>query len=218
MRKLVPVALAAALAAAVSSGTAPASSRQPRALFFGDSLIEGVGTVPRGPVLAWTASGLLHWTAVVDGWGGTGYTTGGRHGRTYADRLRRDGSLRQSYDVVVLEGGTNDARYGSLPDLRQAALAVVDQVRRAQPRARIVLLGVWAPPQTDQTRYRRADRVLRGVAASRGLTYVTQLGLHGPDLLASDGYHPSTASYVRMGTALAATLAPQASPTPQRGR
>ena len=205
MRKLVTVTLAATLAAAVSGGTAPASSRQPRVLFFGDSLVEGVGSDPRGPVLAWTASGLLHWTPVVDGWGGTGYTTGGRRGRTYGYRLAHDGVLRRSY-VVVLEGGTNDARYGSLPALQRAALAVVDQVRRAQPRARIVLLGVYAPPHVQQAPYRRVDVLLRRVADLRGLTYVGQLGLHGLDLLSADNFHPSTAGYERMGSALAARL------------
>ena len=208
MRSLVTVVASVLLAASLTGSTAPVSSREPRVLFFGDSLVRGTGLSPPSPVLPWVASRALGWSPVVDGIGGTGYTTGGRHGHDYAYRMAHESALRSTYDVVVLEGGTNDARHGALPRLQGAALAVVDRVRLTWPHATVVLLGVWAPPQVDQTRYRQADAVLRRVAAARGLTYVSQLGWTGPGLLARDGYHPSAAGYAALGRALAHAVDP----------
>ena len=209
MRTLVTVVCGTLLMPALTVQGAPASSRQPRVLFFGDSLVQGTGTLPRRPLLVDRACTLLHWTSVIDGHGGTGYTTGGRHGRSYTYRLRHERTLRSPYDVVVLEGGTNDARYGALPHLERDALAVVERVHRAEPGARLVLLGVWAPPQVDQTRYREADELLRLVAGRTGLTYVSQLGWSGDRLLSADGYHPSAAGYIGLGQALAHAVDPR---------
>lgn len=180
-----------------------------RALFFGDSLIAGNGAVPRRPVEARTVADRLGWEPVVDAFGGTGYTTGGPHGRPYLDRVRHDAAFRTQYDVVVLEGGTNDAHHGSLRRLRADALATVDLVRRREPRARVVLVGAFAPAGVDLTRYAAVDGVLRGVAHDRGLLYVSQLGysqVTDPAFLSRDHYHPSDAGYAVMGKDLARAL------------
>ncbi|MGB8649588.1 MAG: SGNH/GDSL hydrolase family protein [Mycobacteriales bacterium] len=180
-----------------------------RALFFGDSLFAGVGAEPRRPVQVQTVTDRLGWQGVVDARGGTGYTTGGSHGRPYLDRLRRDGYLSQRYDVIVLEGGTNDAHHGSLTRLRAAALRTVDYVHHRQPGARLVLVGAYAPAGAPLSRYQQADAVLAGVARDRGLLYVSQLPFSevtDRGFLSKDHYHPSDAGYGVMGRALAAAL------------
>ena len=202
--------LSAVLALLAGSGTA-ASSGPPRtkALFFGDSLISGTGSRPVRPVEVRVAAAALGWEPVVDGSGGTGYTTGGGHGKRYLDRLRNDGFLYTHYDVIVLEGGTNDGRHGDLARLRSKALQVIDYVHGRQPWARIVMVGGYAPHGVDLTRYVVADAILRQVAADRHLTYVSQLhysGVAESGFYAPDRYHPSNAGYAVLARDLVAAL------------
>ncbi len=210
------VGLLCAVLAGPGSAGGPAPTG-PRALFFGDSLFVGVGAAPQRPVQVRTATDLLGWRAVVDAVSGTGYTTGGRHGLPYAERLRTDGRLRSRYDVVVLEGGTNDAHHGSLTHLHDAALETVDLVRRSQPTARIVLVGAFvAHGVGPRERYVLVDRVLEQVASERGLLYVSQLRysqVTDPGFLSADRFHPGAAGYREMGRDLAAALRARTSPT-----
>ncbi len=209
-RGAVLVTVLLALGMITGSGSAgDTGPRAPAALFFGDSLFTGTGAVPRQPVQARTAAALLGWRAVIDSYGGTGYTTGGRHGKPYLQRFQSDGYLRTQYDVIVLEGGTNDAHHGSLARLHGAALRTVDYLRARQPHARIVLVGAFAPTGVDLDRYASVDRILAGVARERGLDYVSQLhysSVTDRAFLARDAFHPSTAGYTRMGEDLAAAL------------
>jgi lysophospholipase L1-like esterase len=205
--------LAAVLAVSsllTSAGTAGGPPpRGVTALFFGDSLIAGTGALSRQPVQALTAADRLGWRAVVDARGGTGYTTGGSKGRPYLERLRHDGYLRTAYDVIVLEGGTNDGHHGSLTTLYDAALRTVDFVRSRQPHARIVLVGAFAPPGVSLDRYVVVDQVLAQVALDRGLQYVSQLPYStttDSHFLSRDAFHPSDAGYARMGRDLAVAL------------
>lgn len=197
------------LALLAGPGQPSHASNATRALFFGDSLFAGNGAVPRRPVQVETANSQLGWQAELDSFGGTGYTTGGKHGRTYGERLRHDGFLRRHYDVIVLEGGTNDAHHGSLARLHDCALAVVDYVHERQPRARIVVVGGFAPAGEPTRRYVEADRILSEVAAERGLTYISQLGYGaraGRGFYSPDDLHPTAVGYREMGRDLARAL------------
>jgi lysophospholipase L1-like esterase len=204
------VAALVGLTVAGSAGSAGSAQQSgPRALFFGDSLLAGTGALPPRPVEARTAADRLGWRAVVDARGGTGYTTGGRHGRPYLTRLRTDGFLTMAYDVIVLEGGTNDAAHGSLTRLRSDALGTVDYVHRRQPHARLVLVGAYAPYGIALDRYQAVDQILAGVAHDRGLLYISQFeysAVSDPGFLSRDHYHPSDEGYGVMGRALAESL------------
>jgi lysophospholipase L1-like esterase len=181
----------------------------PRVLFFGDSLINGTGAVPRRPVEVRVVADRLRWQAFVDAVGGTGYTTGGRHGHTYLDRLHHDHALSRQYDVIVLEGGTNDAHHGSLQHLHDAVVSTLALVRSQQPHARIVLVGAYAPPGIDPARYATTDAILTEVADELGLQYVSQLRYTTTDVpgfLSTDGFHPSNTGYDLMGRQLAEAL------------
>jgi lysophospholipase L1-like esterase len=208
------IALLGAITLALALLTGPGAAGPPatpsvRALFFGDSLFVGSGAVPKSPVQVRTAADRLHWRAILDAWGGTGYTTGGNTGRPYLERLRTDGYLDREYDVIVLEGGTNDARHGSVEQLRVAATATVDYVRLRQPKARIVLVGAYAPRGYRLDRYREVDQTLAQVALAHGLQYVSQFHystVTDPGFLSRDGLHPTAGGYRLMGRDLASAL------------
>lgn len=184
------------------------------AYFFGDSLMSGTGSSPRRPVMARVAAAQLGWDVEVDAWGGTGYTTtGGSPG--YLERLRRPGALSRQYDVVLLEGGTNDARVRSTPQQVQAAVReVVSYVRDRQPTAAIVLMGAYDPPPPGRVDPHRTtvDEAIEEVADSLGLPFFSPLSggwTEGqpPGFLHPDRLHPSTRGYGVMGSRLAEELA-----------
>lgn len=196
-----------------STGPAAAPPSTVSAYFFGDSLMGGTGASPKRPVMARVAAARLGWDVEVDAFGGTGYTTTGRS-PGYLERLRRPGALTGRYDVVLLEGGTNDARNAGDPDrVRAAVEAVVDEVRRRQPQAAIVLMGAYDPPPPGRVDPRRrvVDDVVAAVASERGLPFFSPLSggwTEGqpPSFLHPDRLHPDESGYGVMGARLAEAL------------
>ena len=197
-----------------SAGPVTAAPSEVSAYFFGDSLMSGTGSTPRRPVMARVAGTRLGWDVEVDAWGGTGYTTRGRS-PGYLDRLRRPGALSGEYDVVLLEGGTNDARSAGDPrTVRDAVRAVVTEVRRRQPQAQIVLMGAYDPPPPGRTdpRRRLVDEVVADVADEQGLPFFSPLSGgwtvgQPPSFLHPDRLHPNERGYGVMGSRLADELA-----------
>ena len=197
-----------------SAGPGASEPAAVRAYFFGDSLMNGTGSSPRRPVMARVAAARLNWQVEVDAWGGTGYTTTGES-PGYLQRLKRPGALSGSYDVVLLEGGTNDARVKSTPEQVQAAVReVVAHVRDRQPTAAIVLMGAYDPPPPGRVDPHRTtvDDAIEQVADSLGLPFFSPLSGgwtegQGPGFLHPDRLHPSTRGYGVMGARLAEELA-----------
>lgn len=207
-------ALVAALVVSLVSGAATAQATSgkhaTRALFFGDSLFVGNGTSPIRPVQVQTASRQLQWAAAVDALGGTGYTTGGNGHLPYLSRLETDGFLDKHWDVIVLEGGTNDADHGWMPDLLAQARSAVGYLQERQPTARIVMVGAFAPEGPTPPAYIATDLILRQVAREHGLLYVSQVAYGataGPGFYSDDHFHPNAAGYGVMGRDLATALA-----------
>ncbi len=196
-----------------SAGPSAASASHVQAYFFGDSLMSGTGSSPRRPVMARVAAARLGWDVEVDAWGGTGYTTTGRS-PGYLDRLKRPGALSGDYDVVLLEGGTNDARVRSTPAQVQAAVReVVAFVQERQPQARIVLMGAYDPPPPGRVDRHRTtiDDAIEQVAGELGLPFFSPLTggwTKGQKrFLHPDRLHPNERGYGVMGERLAADLA-----------
>ena len=216
-RRLAALVLALGVALSwfpASAGPVEAEAGTVRAYFFGDSLMGGTGASPRRPVMARIAAMRLGWDVEVDAWGGTGYTTGGAR-PSYLDRLRTPGALSGTYDVVLLEGGTNDARSAGDPErVREAVEDVVAEVRRRQPQAQIVLMGAYEPPAHGARHPGRAvvDDVVEDVAEDEGLPFFSPLsGGWSEDQPASflhpDRLHPTEDGYAVMGTRLTEELA-----------
>ena len=197
-----------------SAGPVEAEAGAVRAYFFGDSLMAGTGAAPRRPVMARIAAARLGWDVEVDAWGGTGYTTSGTR-PPYIDRLRAPGALAGTYDVVLVEGGTNDARSAGDPErVRAAVEEVVEEVRRRQPQAQIVLMGAYEPPAWGAVHPGRAvvDDVVEQVAEDEGLPFFSPISGgwsqdQPPSFLHPDRLHPTEAGYAVMGERLTAELA-----------
>jgi lysophospholipase L1-like esterase len=197
-----------------SAGPVQAGAEAVRAYFFGDSLMAGTGAAPRRPVMARIAAARLGWDVEVDAWGGTGFTTSGAR-PPYLDRLRAPGALTGTYDVVLVEGGTNDWRSAGDPDAVRAAVEeVVEEVRRRQPQAEIVLMGAYDPPPAGAVQPGRAvvDDVVEEVAVAHGLAFFSPLsGGWAEDQPASflhpDRLHPTDEGYAVMGARLTEELA-----------
>jgi lysophospholipase L1-like esterase len=208
-RQLWPALTLAVLLVVAMSLLSPSSAgSKTKALFFGDSLFAGTGTSPKRPVEATETAKRLGWAPTVDAVGGTGWTTGGKHGKPYLERLQRDGRLGKHFDVVVLEGGTNDALYGDIDRIPEAVAQVVALVHDRQPGARIVLVGGFAPAGHDSPRFQQTDGVLATTATELGLQYVSQLRYHElkTGFLSHDHFHPGRRGYQRMAADLARAL------------
>jgi lysophospholipase L1-like esterase len=199
-----------ALPAATSNANAPRGG-QVRALFFGDSLMNGTGARPTRPVMARVAARQLGWDVTVNAFGGTGYTTGGSRGTPYLDRLSRPGVLSTPYDVVLIEGGTND-KAADPATMRERTTATVSYVRSRLPTAKIVLMGAYNPPgRRYDARRVTIDAIIRSVAIEQSLPYFSPISGHwtkgqGRRFLCPDGLHPSTYGYGVMGARLARAL------------
>ena len=197
-----------------SAGPVEAQPGAVSAYFFGDSLMAGTGSSPKRPVMARIAAARLGWDVDVDAWGGTGYTTSGAK-PPYLERLRLPGAMRGHYDVVLVEGGTNDARSARDPQaVREAVEDVVHEVHRRQPQAQLVLMGAYDPPPPGAVDVRRAvvDQVIEDVAQDEGLPFFSPLAGgwtvdQPPAFLSGDRLHPTARGYGVMGARLAAELA-----------
>src|SRR5689334_22186622 len=128
--------------------------------------------------MARVAARLLGWDVTVDAFGGTGYTTGGSRGKPYLDRLSRRGVLSPAYDVVLLEGGTND-KAADPATMRQRTTETVAYVRSRLPTAKIVLMGAYNPPGARYDARRvTIDAVIRAVAVEQSLPYFSPISGH----------------------------------------
>jgi lysophospholipase L1-like esterase len=200
-----------ALPGATSSANAPARTSAVRALFFGDSLMNGTGARPSRPVMARVVARELGWDITVDAFGGTGYTTGGSRGRPYLDRLSTPGVLSPAYDVVLLEGGTND-KAADPATMRERTTETVRYVRSRLPTAKIVLMGAYNPMgRRYDARRVTIDAVIRTVAVEQSLPYFSPISGRwtkgqGARFLCPDGLHPSAYGYGVMGGRLVADL------------
>ena len=178
---------------AVDTTTRPdADTSNVRVLFFGTSLTAGLGLDPSQafPVLVAhkAAAEGLPITAV----------NAGLSGETSAGAVRRiDWALGQGgpFDIVVLETGGNDALRALDPTALESNLkAVVERIKKDQPRAKIVLATMEAPPNLGADYTKKFRDAYKSVAKSEGLTlmpFLLDRVAGKPDLNQDDGVHPN---------------------------
>jgi len=191
-------------------GLAAAAARAagaPTVLFFGDSLTAGYGlddpatqAYPAVIQQKIRAAGL-DWQVV----------NAGLSGETSAGGLRRvDWVLRQRVDCFVLELGGNDGLRGIPPATTEANLqAIIDRVRAKAPAARIVLVGIEAPPNMGEDFTRALAAIFPVLAARNHLPLVPFLlaGVAGrPGLNQADGIHPTAKGHVAVAETVWAVL------------
>ncbi len=170
----------------------PKSLRTPVVIFFGTSLTAGFGLDQSQAFPA-----LIEKLAAADGTP-IKAVNAGQSGETSAGALRRIAwVLRTPADAIVIETGANDALRGLDPDSARSNIAqVIAAVRKAQPMAKIVLVGMEAPPNYGQAYTRRFRGVYSGVAKDERIPLVPFLldGVAGVARLNQpDGVHPNAA-------------------------
>jgi acyl-CoA thioesterase-1 len=168
------------------------SVAKPVVLFFGTSLTAGYGLDP-----AQAFPSLIEKTAKADGVPITAINAG-LSGETTAGAARRiDWVLRTPADVVVIEGGANDALRGLPPDAARANIErVISVIRQKQPKARIVLVQMEAPPNYGAA-YTRSFRAIYSDIAKRENIPLVPFLLAGVAGISrynqADGVHPNLA-------------------------
>jgi acyl-CoA thioesterase-1 len=181
-----------AAVAGQTPGKVADTTRAPVVLFFGTSLTAGYGLAPDQAFPA-----LIEKKARDEGLP-IKVVNAGLSGETTAGAVRRiDWVLRTPADLVVIEGGANDALRGLSPDAAKANLeALIAAVRAKQPQAKIALVQMEAPPNYGVA-YTRSFRSIYGeVARKENVTLLPFLlgGVAGISRLnQADGVHPNVA-------------------------
>lgn len=159
-------------------------------LFFGTSLTAGYGLDP--------AIAFPNLVARKAADAGTPIVAinAGLSGETSAGALRRiDWTLRKPVDIVVLETGGNDAlRALDADSLKANIRSVIARIRALQPKARIVLAVMEAPPNLGARYTASFRKAYQDVAAEENLTAIPFLldKVAGFDALnQADGVHPN---------------------------
>jgi acyl-CoA thioesterase-1 len=177
-----------------TAGTAVGSTsvRKPVVLFFGTSLTAGYGLDPEQAFPT-----LIEKKAEAEGLP-IKAVNAGLSGETTAGAARRiDWVLRTPADLVVVEGGANDALRGLSPDAARANLErVISTIRQKQPRAKIVLVQMEAPPNYGPAYTRSFRSVYADIARKENIPLLPFLlsGVAGISRLnQADGVHPNLA-------------------------
>lgn len=123
----------------------------------------------------------------------------GVSGETTATGLNRlDWVLeKQKVDVFILELGANDGLRGLPPSQTQNNLnAMIEKVRSAYPKAKIILAGMMVPPSMGQVYSEKYNPIFREIADKKDVYLIPFLleNVGGVDSLnQSDGIHPNPA-------------------------
>jgi lysophospholipase L1-like esterase len=118
----------------------------PRCIVLGDSFTDGTGAAG-GASTNWVRrfASMMGWGDTwARGLGGTGYLNPGTGGRVkFRDRVQAD-VIAYNPDVVVVEGGINDAGTYTAAAIGAEALALFQQIRSGLPNALLVVLSpMW---------------------------------------------------------------------------
>lgn len=185
-------AAASTTGSGLTVGTNTTAAGTPVVLFFGTSLTAGLGLEPDQAYPS-----LIEKKALEDGVP-IKVVNAGLSGETTAGALRRiDWVLRAPADVIVIEGGANDALRGLPPDDARANLEqLIAAVRAKQPQAKIALVQMEAPPNFGATYTRAFHAIYPEVAKKENVILLPFLldGVAGiPRLNQPDGVHPTLA-------------------------
>jgi acyl-CoA thioesterase I len=177
---------------AAASVVSTAAAAKPVVLFFGTSLTAGYGLDP-----AQAFPSLIEKKAAEDGVPITAVNAG-LSGETTAGAARRiDWVLRTPADVVVIEGGANDALRGLSPDAAKANIErVIGVIRQKQPKAKIVLVQMEAPPNYGSAYTKSFRTIYTDIAKRENIPLVPFLlaGVAGISRYnQADGVHPNLA-------------------------
>ena len=175
-----------------------------RITMLGDSLTAGFGLTPEQALPARLQQALC--AAGID----VVIQNAGVSGNTTEDGLARLGTIiDQRPDIVLLGLGANDALRGIAPEVTAYNLhAIITALREAG--IRVILLGMYAPPQAGRDYGRAFKRLFTALAAQHDLPlYGFLLGgvALRPHLNLEDGKHPNADGVLKMVSRLTPFLA-----------
>jgi lysophospholipase L1-like esterase len=201
------VASASATSTAPATGTAPAASTAPAlpvVAFLGDDYTGGVGAT--SPARRWSSlvAGDFGWTEKNFGFGGTGYSTGGRlaGGTPYSARITALVSTEPS--IVIVSGGRYDIQSTNGPtQIKTGVTATFTALRAALPHATIVAESpLWSSTKPPATLALVVADVKAAVAAVGGRYLdIGQPLVGAPADLASNPALPNDAGYAALAKA-----------------
>jgi lysophospholipase L1-like esterase len=142
---------------------------------------------------------------------GSGYTTAGNYqGRVFADQISE--VVRQDDRLVIIFGSRTESDVLA-EDFQPAVHQTLENVRAAARDAKVLVIGpVWTdanpPMEVLQTR-----DVIRGEAESTGAIFVDPIAdgwfIDRPDLISSDGMHPTNSGHAYIAEKIAPLMAQQ---------
>jgi acyl-CoA thioesterase-1 len=181
-------ALAAACAIPAALAASPPAPTPTVILAFGDSFTAGLGLQPKYAFPAQLEAKLLAQRRAVR------VINGGVSGETTAGGLARvDRVLADKPDWVILELGANDALRGIQPVITEENLnAIINKFEAAH--ARILLMGMRAPPNWGEAYEAAFDRIYPDLARNRRVPlypfFLQDVALN-PRLNQPDTLHPN---------------------------
>ena len=161
-------------------------------LIFGTSLTAGLGLELEEayPALLQNKIDSLNLPYHVINAGLSGETTAG-------GKSRIDWLLKQKIDVFVLELGANDGLRGiSVASATDNLQYIIDQVKKKNPKATLVMVGMQAPPNLGATYTTEFKNMFPKLATKNNMALVPFLleNVGGvPSLNQPDGIHPTAA-------------------------
>jgi acyl-CoA thioesterase-1 len=166
------------------------TARRPTILFIGTSLTAGFGidlSQAYPAVVGEMLDSAGHAARIINA---------GVSGETSAGALRRiDWVLRTPADVILVETGANDGLRGlDVTSLKENLEAILDRIRKVQPRARLILVQMEAPPNLGARYTNEFHELFPAVARDKGVELMPFLldGVAGePALNQDDGIHPN---------------------------
>jgi acyl-CoA thioesterase-1 len=172
----------------VTPGLGPAMAKTTEILAFGDSLTSGFG-LPPAEALPTRLEAKLR----ADGLA-VHIVNAGVAGDTTTDGLARlDWSLADKPEIVILELGANDALRGLDPATVRANLdALITRIQKSG--ARLLLVGMLAPPNLGEEYQRDFNRIYPELAEAHGVPlypFLLEGVARDPKLNQPDGLHPN---------------------------
>lgn len=177
---------------------------EPRLLIMGDSYTEGFAAeAPRENGWAYLTAAALGFPSVIDGVGGTGWTTGtgvdGTEANRYSDRVARMATDGYNPNIVIVQGGQNDYRL-STQDTTDAVVSTIAQMREAWPGVQVIVIGPSAPQPLGET-HTNANRAITAAAIQSQAAIINPIGRdwmtdeNSPGFSHTDGSHLNTAGH-----------------------
>lgn len=177
-------------------------------LFFGTSLTAGLGINPEQafPALIQQKIDSLHLPYKVINGGLSGETSA-------AGKSRINWLLKQPIDIFVLELGANDGLRG-VPVAETAAnlQAIVDQVKKKYPKAKLLLTGMQMPPSMGEKYTKAFAAIFPALAQKNKMEFLPFLlkNVGGiPRLNQKDGIHPTPEGHKIVAENVWAKLKPE---------